>query len=212
MQAVASFRGGRRRRWLFVGDGQNGFVPTVVQGLPLTDKEQRQIASIRRGLEGGAEEEAGARRTLLRLLTEGKLRRTTDPIPPPAYVPVWVDRMRCNVCGRPEAALRKLLTRRDVRIRVEFPLWLLPFGKDARPIYGLLAAASILTALWLYPSGKVGRGYCRSCKRYRRFHVVESRRIPDAEAASLFTAWAHEPRLLRPRFLLAWLGRSGTPK
>lgn len=150
-----------------------------VKGARLTDREKWQVDSLR------TLEEPRVHRTIREWLAKGKLRRGEPKRSPPA-VPVWVDQVRCAACGRPEAVLRKVLTRRDLHGR-EQEEW----------------AARLLPLL---PSGEEGFGYCRTCKRHRRFRVEESRRISDAEVKALVTNWAKQPRLARSRFLLAWLG------
>lgn len=149
-----------------------------VKGARLTRREKHQMDSLREM------DDARVHRTIREWLAKGNVRRG-KPKPPPSGVPVWVDRVRCATCGRPEAVLRKVLTRRDV--------------------HGRGAEAWAARVLPLLPSGEEGVGYCRTCKRYRRVRVVESRRVPDAEVRPLVTAWAGQPRLRRSRFLLQWL-------
>ncbi len=145
----------------------------------LSRREERQVESMR---ELDPEK---ARWTVRRWLAKGRLRQGA-PMPPPPHVSVWADRIQCSVCGREQASLRKILTRRDVRGRE------LDFGGG----------------LWLLPSGEGGTGYCRTCKRRRLFHVIESRRIPKVKVEALITAWAQQPPLARSRFLLTWLRKS----
>lgn len=191
--------------------GARTFAPTWSVA-PFTARERDQIAAMRAGLEGDPDVYNAARRTLFRWLSKGQLRRQAPFSPPAAYVPVWVDQVRCIDCGRREGVLRKILTRRDVRVQVNYPSWLLHFGAEARRIYGALMIGALLTATWLFPPRERGRGYCRGCKRYRLFRVVNSARVPDAEVAALLAAVADQPSLRRSRFLLVWLGRDRTPK
>lgn len=154
-------------------------------GVRLTTRERRQVAFVRKALHpsgelGGRSDPAEAHRVLRRWLAKGKLRRRI--VPPPLGVPVWVDLMRCVKCNRPEAALRKSLTRRDVHGREE-EAW----------------AVRVLPFL---PSGEEGFGYCRTCKRRWRFRVVDSRHVPASKVRTLVSTWMEQPPLARSRFLL----------
>ncbi|MCL6650295.1 MAG: hypothetical protein K6U89_18475 [Chloroflexi bacterium] len=147
---------------------------TGAKGARLTTREQQQVKALHEL------DEERVHRTVREWLAKGKFRRRI--VPPPPGVPVWVDLVRCVKCNRPEAVLRKLLTRGDVQAREQ----------DKR-------AARLLPLL---PSGDEGFGYCRTCKRYRRFRVVDSRRVPETEVQTLVRAWVQQPRLARSRFLL----------
>lgn len=191
----------------------NRTFPTTWSAVPFTARKRAQIAAMRAGLEGDADLHNAARRTLLQWLSKGQLRRRNRLSPPPEYLCVWVDQEeQCSVCGHQESMLRKFLTRRDVRVQITSLRGSCTLGAKARRIYGAAMIGSLLTATWLFPSREVRRGYCRGCKRFRPFRVVDSRRVPEAEVATLLSAVADQPPLKQSQFLSAWLGKDGTPK
>lgn len=118
-------------------------------------------------------DEPRVRRTIQEWLAKGRLRRRGEPQLPEPGVPVWVDRARCATCEREGREYEMACLRK-------FVVPCLPAGRSSDTCFA--------------------SGYCRRCKRHRRFRVVESRRV---ESVPLVTEWAQQPPLSRSRFLLA---------